>query len=224
MSVPFTSESAPASTPPAGLATQATPRGPEFVIPPPHQPAAVAKTSPPAAPPMWNTFFAVSLATLASVYALASLVKAYLLDADAATLTKIMNDPASVTIEQIHTLANLERQTDTPYLTLLYLTFIAYVVWMLTLNSRLKALGRRDALRGLTAIRMWQAGVAISFVTLWLARSPAPGSPPSDFVAADHRAMVYMLIRAAVGALCVWVAISLRAKTNPVLAGASTRP
>jgi hypothetical protein len=228
MSVPFaaTSDSDPDHATPAGIPTQAPPRGPEFVVPdryaiqPPADGPASNQVAPAGRAPAWNTIFAVSLAALASVYAMASLVKACLLYADADLLTKIMNNPTTVTLDQVHSLASLERATNGPYLALLYLTFLAYVIWIFTLNSRLKALGRPDALRGIPAMRVWQIGVLISLATLWITRTPAAGSSLSDFISADHRAIAYMLVRVIVAALYVWVAISLRAKTDPALADA----
>jgi hypothetical protein len=226
---PFAAESNPGHS----IPSQAIPRGPEFVVPtadqnkpPDHTPALhrmefpVASKS--AKAPTWNTIFAISLAILASVYAVASLVKAYLFMDEADTLTTVLNDPHAMTMQELRSLGDLQRSTGLHYVALLYVTVIAFTVWMLVLRSQLKTSGRVHVMRGIWAMRMWHVGVVISLITLWMASPSSAGSTLPDYIAADHRYTLYMLIRAVIGGLSVWLAISLRAATNPALAADHT--
>jgi Na+-driven multidrug efflux pump len=160
---------------------------------------------------MWENVVAFAVALLAAAYAIVCLVGIASIKQNAAG-----NRPSDATI---HSTLAFNQHINNVEQAVFWVMYIAFFAWMMSLNSRFRAAGRGRVVRQLTAWKVWRVSIVVSLLLVIVLRShDSTVTSASTALSEDHRQMGYLALRAAIGCLYVWVALSMRVAARSLYA------
>jgi hypothetical protein len=158
--------------------------------------------------PLWENLLSIVVAASAAAYAVVCAIHILTLQSFLGLANRLIadNPPSPTTLQSS---LDLNRHLDLAVTILFWGMYLLFIGWMISLNSRFRDAGRGRVLRSLLAWKVWRIGVVISFVIVILLRTNTTDSISGD-ITNIHHAMIYLGLRAIIGALYVWCVFGMR--------------
>lgn len=218
---PGNDASAPLQAPPVAQ-TQVPPFGGAPMAPPAAQGLAQAPypapgagygyAGVPVAPPQPlkpNRGLAIAMTILSALYSVLCLVEIFALAHRASVANQILNDPASVTVDQADSADKLVNGISIVALLVFLATLIVMGVWQRSLRSTFGPTGRYQAVLKESGYQIFRITWLVTLGLSIFLRGSGTFETPQDVISHDHKFMLYFGLRAALGLLLIYLAIRL---------------
>jgi hypothetical protein len=168
--------------------------------------------------------FFIVVAALAGGFAAVCVVRIFVLNADAALAATLARDPGSVSADSVRSLVDTERTVAVIAQVVLWSKYAAFVAWVAVVSRKIGSLRQPRWYRQLPAWRLWLIIAVVLVATTVLWGAPAAATSLDGLVAADHRGMLLMGVRALAGIAEIWIAMSVWRRTETLLGQVQPAP
>lgn len=152
----------------------------------------------------------IAVIALAGLYVVLCLVEIFALNSRVSLANKLIDDPTSVSIDQVNSADNLVSGLSVVALVVFIAVIIVLAVWRRSLSSALSPIGKYQEVLRVARYQLFRAVWLVSILLAVVLRGSGNVDTAQDVVSHDHQYMAYYGIRAALGLLLVFLALRLK--------------